>query len=470
MPQYEELFGKKSVWKSIFSLAIPSVITVLVMILYNMADMFFIGQLGDTRQVAAISIVGPVFSIAGALATMLGSGGSAMIAKSLGAGEKDMARTYASLCFYGAVIMGVIITASILIFREPLLGFLGSRAEIHDFSYTYMSICAIGVPMMLLSTTLATIIRSEGAIIEGVVGNMAATIVNMILDPIFILLFDMGVGGAALATVIANLVGCIYFIVYIKRKAHILNFSPALSYAKPLALFGIAALGMPNALGNLLSGLASTFSNQLLAKYGTNAIAAMAAAGKTTMIIALVQMGICMGVQPLMAYNYGAKNIARLKEIIRNLAILTCSAGLVCGVACFFGRHVIIGMFLKEAEAVQMGESLVLYLVIASPIVGLFYLGTNFLQSAGNAFLATVVSVLRQGVLLIAFLYLFNAIFGFAGIAMAYMTADVLSVIIAVLFMLFQFRWLEKQNMHESVLKKIFRKLTKNGTFSRNYI
>lgn len=446
MPQYEELFKRKSVWKAIFSMAVPSVITVLVMILYNMVDMFFIGQLGDTRQVAAISIAGPVFSIAGALATMLGSGGSAMIAKSLGEGKKEMARTYSSLCFYGALLMGISVTAAVLIFREPLLVFLGASAETHDFAYTYMSICAIGVPMMLLSTTMATIIRSEGAIIEGVVGNMLATVINIILDPIFILVLNMGVGGAALATVIGNLMGCIYFIIYIKRKAQILNFSPSLSLAKPLALFGIIALGMPNALGNLLSGLASTFSNQLLAVYGTNAIAAMAAAGKTTMIIALVQMGICMGVQPLMAYNYGAKNIKRLKEIIKDLAILTCAVGCVCGVVCFLGRHGIIGMFLKDAAAVQMGESLVIYLVIASPVVGLFYLGANFLQSAGNAFLSTVVSVLRQGLLLIAFLYLLHAFFGFTGIAMAHMCADILSVVIAVAFTLYQFRGLEKRN------------------------
>ncbi len=449
MSQYEELFEKKSVWKSIISMAIPSVITILVMILYNMADMFFIGQLGDTRQVAAISIVGPIFSIAGAIATMLGAGGSAMIAKSLGEGEKDLAKTYASLCFYGAIVLGIIVTIFVLLLRVPLLGFLGATDETRSFATTYMSICACGVPLMLLSTTLASIIRSEGAIIAGVVGNMIATVVNMILDPIFILGMKMGVGGAALATVLGNLVGCIYFVIYIKRKAQILNYSPSLALKKPLALFHIIALGMPNALGSLLSGLASSFANQLLALYGTNAIAAMAAASKTTMLITLIQMGICMGVQPLMAYNYGAKNIPRLKETVKDLSILTCGMGLVCGVACYLGRNAIIGMFLKDAVAAEMGTNLVIYLVLASPIVGIFYLATNFLQSAGNVVFATIVSVLRQGVLLIAFLYLFHAIFGFLGIAIAHMAADVVSVVISFILLCIQFHRLERERTVE---------------------
>lgn len=440
MAKYEELFVKKSVWGAIISMAVPSVITVMVMILYNMADMFFIGQMGDARQVAAISIAGPVFSIAGALVTMIGSGGSAMIAKSLGEGEKNMARIYASLCFWGALLMGIIIGIMIILFREPLLGILGATSDTRAFARTYMIICAAGVPFMLVSTTLASIMRSEGVILEGVIGNMTATVINIILDPIFILVFKMGVAGAALATVLGNLTGCIYFFIYVKRKAQILNMNPTLALQKPTALFHIITLGMPNALGNLLSGVASTFSNQLLVLYGTNAVAAMAAAGKTTMIIAMIQMGICMGVQPLLAYNYGAKNTKRLKETVKALVILTCGVGFVCGVGCYLARHAIIAMFLKDAAAVQMGESMVIYLVVASPIVGLFYLATNFLQAAGNAFLATIVSVLRQGVLLIAALYVFHTIFGFIGIAMAHTVADVLSVGISVIFMAIQFK------------------------------
>ena len=269
---------------------------------------------------------------------------------------------------------------------------------------------------------------------------MTATVINIILDPIFILVFKMGVAGAALATVLGNLTGCIYFFIYVKRKAQILNMNPTLALQKPTALFHIITLGMPNALGNLLSGVASTFSNQLLVLYGTNAVAAMAAAGKTTMIIAMIQMGICMGVQPLLAYNYGAKNTKRLKETVKALVILTCGVGLVCGIGCYLARHAIIAMFLKDAAAVQMGESMVIYLVVASPIVGLFYLATNFLQAADNAFLATIVSVLRQGVLLIAALYVFHTIFGFIGIAMAHTVADVLSVGISVIFMAIQFK------------------------------
>lgn len=440
MSQYEEMFEKKSVWNAILSMAVPSVITVLVMILYNMADMFFIGQLGDTRQVAAISIVGPLFSISAALATMIGSGGSAMIAKALGEAKEESARTYASLCFYGAVVLGVIVATLILVFSKPLLSFLGATTETHAFASTYMVICACGVPFMLLTTTMATIVRAEGAIKEGVVGNLIATITNIILDPIFILVLHMGVGGAALATVIGNAVGCTYYVIFVQKKAQVLNFQRKLVLKKPLLLFSIMALGMPNACSSMLSGFASTFSNRLLVTYGTNAIAAMAAAGKVTLLIVLVQMGICMGIQPYLAYNYGARNIERIKEIIQKVILLTGIVGLICGSVCYLGRHVMIGMFLKEATALHMGERMVIYLVVASPLIGIYYLSTNFLQAAGNAFLATIVSILRQGVLLITCLYVLHQLFGLTGVAMAYMVADVLAVFIAFIFLMIQFR------------------------------
>lgn len=155
-----------------------------------------------------------------------------MIAKSLGEGEKNMARIYASLCFWGALLMGIIIGIMIILFREPLLGILGATSDTRAFARTYMIICAAGVPFMLVSTTLASIIRSEGVILEGVIGNMTATVINIILDPIFILVFKMGVAGAALATVLGNLTGCIYFFIYVKRKAQILNMNPTLAAAK----------------------------------------------------------------------------------------------------------------------------------------------------------------------------------------------------------------------------------------------
>lgn len=440
--QYETLFEKQTVWKSILSLAVPSVVIIMVMILYNMTDMFFVGQLGDYNQVAAVSVVGPVFSISAAVATMLGSGGCALIAKALGSGDKDGARTYASLCFWGAVGFGVLIAVVLLSAQNAILPMLGAEEKLLPYARAYMTICALGVPFMLASTTLATVIRAEGAVKEGMVGNLAATAVNMILDPLFIMVLGMGVAGAALATVIGNLVGTLYYLRYIAKKAAVLNTDIRLAKENAGVLCTVIGLGMPNALSSILSGFASTFSNRLLGSYGTDAIAAMAAAGKTAMIIGMLQMGICMGVQPLLAYNCGAKNMSRLRETISKVSILTAFIGAVTGIFCFVLRGPAIGIFIKDDAVAEMGAAMAPYLIAASPVIGVYYLSTNFIQSSGNAVSATIMSVLRQGMLLIPLLYLLHAAMGLQGIAAAHTLADILSVAIGVILMIRQYRLL----------------------------
>lgn len=441
----KELFENKPVWTAIFSMAVPSCITILIMVFYNMADMFFIGQLGDTAQVAAISIVSPVFSLATAAATMLGIGGCSVIAKAAGEGKIEDAKTYASLCFYAAAIFGIICTIVMLIGSNFVLGLLGANAEIFVYAKNYMRVLAFGAPMMLLSTTLASLIRADGAIKEGLTGNLLGTVINIVLDPIFILKFGWGVRGAAVATLLGNVISTIYYVFYILKKGQLLSLKPSYAIRKPKSLLHITAVGMPNGISSILSGFASTFSNNLLVLYGTNAVAAMAAAGKTTMIISMIQMGICMGVQPMLAYNYGAGNVSRLKEILKDLGILTVILGFLAAIGCIFARNALIGMFLKDATAAEMGKEIVIYLVLASPVIGLYYLGTNFLQAAGNAMTATVVSLLRQGLLLIPLLFIMNHVVGFFGIALAYPIADGISTVVAIIAMYIQYKMLKKQ-------------------------
>ena len=438
--QYDKLFRSQSVWKSIFSMAVPAVVIILVMIVYNMTDMFFIGRLGNTAMVAAISVASPVFSLSASVATMLGSGGSTLVARELGNGDAQKARVYASLCFWGAIVFGILIGAVLLIGADGILPLLGATEETWDYVKSYMCICAIGEPFMLASMTMGNIIRAEGGIKESMIGNLGANVVNMVLDPIFILLFGWGVAGAALATTIANLCGTLFYIRCMFRKDSVMNMHLSLALQNPSLLLSILALGLPSAASTLLNGLASTFSNRILASYGTNAIAAMAAAGKTTMVIGMLQIGICSGVQPLLAYNYGAKDGPRLREILKKLVILTVAVGTVSGVLCMVFRSAIIGLFLTEAEAAAIGEAMVPILVVASPFIGLLYLATNFIQASGHAAPATVLSVLRQGLLLIPLLYICSVLFGLTGIPIAHMLADLLSVGVGLILLFRQAR------------------------------
>lgn len=158
----EALFRTGSVWKSIISMAVPSIIIILVMVLYNMADMFFVGCLGDTAQVAAVSVVGPVFSILAAVATMLGAGSSAIIARCFGAGEIEQGKTCSSLCFWSSFFLGVLVSIGLLVSRVPLLGVLGSNAEFFPYAERYLQVLALGAPLFILSNSMAMLVRAEG--------------------------------------------------------------------------------------------------------------------------------------------------------------------------------------------------------------------------------------------------------------------------------------------------------------------
>ena len=415
----EALFRTGSVWKSIISMAVPSIIIILVMVLYNMADMFFVGCLGDTAQVAADSVVGPVFSILAAVATMLGAGSSAVIARCFGAGEIEQGKICSSLCFWTSFFLGVLVSIGLLVGRVPLLGMLGSNAEIFPYAERYLQVLALGAPFFILSNSMAMLVRAEGAAKEGMIGNLLGTLINCIFDPLFILVLNFGVSGAAAASVLGNLVATACYL----RTVLTVDFRPALK--KPQMLGELLAIGLPNGISSLLAGFASSFSNRLLVTHGTAAVAAMAAAGKTTMVISMIAMAICMGCQPLLAYSYGAGDSKRLKQLLKDLILLTVVFGVLAGAASFAGRNALIGMFIKEEGAFRLGTQLVVYLVLGSPVIGLTYLATNLLQSVGRASGAVVLSLLRQGLLLTPLLYLMNALCGVQGIAAAHLIADV---------------------------------------------
>ena len=441
----EQLFRDQAVWKAIAALAIPSLLSILVMIFYNLADTFFIAQLGDTAKVAAVSVVSPVFSIIMALGTMLGVGAGTLLSVAFGAGESDKAKNTASLCFYSGIVLSVLLTVLLLCFSSPLLRFLGTQPEMRDDTATYLRVLALGTVFMISSHTLSALIRSEGAVREGLRGYMAGTVTNIVLDPLFILVFRWGVAGAAVATVLGNVVSTLLYMLHIRRHATVVSLDPKRALNEFKALGQILALGVPNAVSTLLSGFASTFSNQLLSTHGTDAIAAMSAAGKSSMLISMVQMGICMGVQPLLAYNYGARNAARLKETLRKTALLTVLVGLTAAALCFLFRRWVIGLFLKEACVAELGESLILWLIAGAPFLGFVYLSTNYLQATQKASAAILVSLLRQGLLLIPLLYVFHCLLGLTGIAAAHLATDIGAALLSMIVFVVHYRRMRRK-------------------------
>ena len=438
--QNEAVF-QKSAWKAIFSLSIPSLISIVVMMLYNMADMYFVGWLGDYTQVAAVSLAMPVYSILMAVSTMIGNGGCTKIAQALGQRDEQKVRCYSALCVWSSIAFGILFAVFCFLFCTPLLTFLGANEEMSGYTRSYLLILTAGAPAILLNHSIGGALRGEGEIKAGMLGGMLATIANIILDPLFIIVFRLGVGGAALATVLGNVIAVIYYFLY-KTKSRtncIIEIRPA--YAHDLkALGSILSLGLPNAISSILSGFAGTFSNRILVGYGTAAVAAMAAAGKSIMVVTMVQMGICMGIAPLLAYCYGAKDYGRLKEVLQKVLFLTVGLGTALTIVIFFGREWVIGLFIKDASVISLGAYLVTFQIITGPFIGIYYLATNFLQATGNAPGASVASALRQGLLLIPLLYLLSGLFGLEGLAMAHPAADSISVLITSALAIYYYR------------------------------
>lgn len=447
----EALFRDAPVWKAILSMAVPSVCSMVVMLLYNMADMFFVGQLGDPSQVAAVSLVHPVFTVLMAVGSMLGGGGCALIAKTLGENDHEGARLYSSLAAWAGVLFGLIFAAALLANNGLVLRFLGVNAEIEPYARIYLCVIALGAPVMIFCSAFGNIVRAEGAAKVGMVSHLLSTLCNILLDPLFILRFRMGVGGAAIATVLSNLLGAAYLLHYLLRRSARFTLSPIPAIRQPLAIQKILAIGLPNLVNTTLIGFASALANRLLIAYGTLAVAGMAAASKSTSMISMIQMGITVGVQPLLAYQYGAKDLPRIREILAKTSALTILTGLVMLLFCFFNGNTVIGLFLKEPAALELGRRFIRLLVMTGPFLGVYYLGSSFLQASGNAKAATFVSLLRQGLVLIPLLYLMNALFGMTGNIWAHIAADILAAGGALLLAFRQYRILQKELRTASV-------------------
>lgn len=331
----------------------------------------------------------------------------------------------------------------VLIGKNGILVFWGANEEMWSYAGTYLTILSLGAPVMIFTTAFGNIVRAEGAVKEGMLGNLISTVTNVVLDPLFILVLPFGVAGAAVATLLGNAAGAAYLMWYVRKKSSALSLSPRLAASAPLELRHIIVIGLPNGTSSFLTSFASALANNLLVQYGTLAVAAMAAAGKSTTIITMVQMGICVGVQPLLAYNYGARNLPRLRETLGKLAILTMSVGLMATLLCFFFSGPIISVFLKRPEALMLGQEIIRIRVLTGPVIGFFYIGSNFLQASGNAPLSMLVSLLRQGIFLIPLLYVMNHFFEVKGNVCAHVAADLPAVIIAVILTIRQYRKLK---------------------------
>ena len=424
-------------------MAVPTMISMLVVVIYNMADTFFIGQTKDPLQVAAVSLATPVFMIFMALGHLFGIGGSSAISRALGERRKDRAWHISSFCCYGSLGLGVMVAVISVLGMEQILHLIGASENTIGFARQYLTIISIGAPTIMFSTAFANILRGEGASRESMVGNLLGTIVNIILDPVMILGLGWGVSGAALATIIGNIAACFFYISYYVRgksmlSIHVKDFRIGEGIAA-----SVAAIGIPASLNNILMSFANIILNQALVGYGDTPVAAMGVALKSNMLVVLLQIGLCVGIQPLIGYNYGSGNKKRLMQVFKFTGVVSVIMGMLLTLFMIIARKTMIQVFINDAEVVSYGIRMVVALQLSAPFIGILFLCINTIQGMGKALPSLVLTVCRQGLIFIPLIFILNAMLGLDGVIYAQPAADYLSILVGIMICVHLFRSME---------------------------
>ena len=426
-----DIFETSSVSKAVFQNALPAMAAMLMVLIYNLADTFFIGQTHDALQVAAVSLATPVFLLFMAVGTIFGIGGTSVISRAMGEGRKEYAKKVSAFCMWSCVVVGIVMSALFLIFMEQILGFVGASSDTWDYAKSYLTIVSLSGPFVLIANCYSNVIRAEGQSGKAMMGQLIGNLLNVVLDPIMILGFGWSITGAAIATVIGNVVGAGYYIVYFLRGKSMLSISPKDFTVKEKVASGVLTIGIPAALGSLLMSVSSIIMNSQMTKYGDMALAGVGVAMKVTMMTGMVCIGLGQGVQPLLGYCVGAKKWDRYKGVFRFSMIFAFTLSAVLTVVCYLFLPQIISAFLTDAAAFDYAVAFAKILLCTSVLFGVFYVLINALQACGAAAESLIVNISRQGLIYIPAMFILGALFHETGLIWAQPVADVLSLVLA---------------------------------------
>lgn len=427
-----ELFESASVPKAYMKLALPVVLSMMVSLVYNMVDTYFIALTGKQELVAGVSLAAPIFTLMIAFGDIFGLGGSSLISRLFGEKREEEAKRASAFCLWAAIGFGIFVTIVLLVFRTPILKLLGTDAATFEYAGEYYTWIAVGAASIILGLVPSNILRTEGLATQAMAGSILGSIVNIILDPVFIFGLGQGAAGAAMATVIGNVIADVYYIYVMSKKAK--RFSVSLKEIKipGTMIRDILVIGIPASITNLMQSIMIMITNHYLIAYGTDKVAAMGIALKANMISAFILVGFAFGGQPLVGYNYGARNKKRLKEILRFAYLFEAGLALVFTILISVFAPAIIKIFMNQSDIITNGAMMLRFQQLGMIFMAVTLVSTCVCQSVGSAAGAFVLSISRQGVLYAILLIVLNAIFGYTGIIATQACADILTAVIAI--------------------------------------
>ena len=448
--QKTELFESMPIPRAVMKLAIPTVLSSLVMVLYNLADTYFVGMLNNAVENAGVTLAAPLLLAFNAVNNLFGVGSSSMMSRSLGKKDYETVYRSAAFGFYCSIFAGLLFSIAYTVFQVPLLNLLGATEETLGATIGYARwTVTFGAVPAILNVVLAYLVRAEGAAMHASIGTMSGCFLNILLDPIFILPWglNMGAEGAGLATFLSNCVACLYFFVllYVKRGRTYVCVNPKMFSFKRHIVVGVCAVGIPASIQNLLNVTGMSVLNNFTSAFGSNAVAAMGIAQKINSVTVQIALGLSQGIMPLISYNYASGNIKRMKKTFFFTARIALVFLVLMEIAYYAGARTWVGLFMQDQQIVDYGARFLQGFCLGMPFLAIDFLAVGVFQACGLGKNAFLFAILRKVVLEIPALFILNALFPLYGLAYAQFAAELVLAIAAVIVLARLFRRLERR-------------------------
>ena len=427
-----ELLGSAPVSKALFALGLPTMIGMMVNALYNLVDAYFVGGLGTT-QMGAITVAYPLGQVVVGLGLLFGNGAASYLSRLLGRGEKEAADKTASTAIYSSIFVGAAVIICILIFLEPILRQIGASDSVMPFAVTYTSIYIASSIFNVFNVTMNNIVSSEGAAKATMCVLLAGAVINVILDPVFIYVLDLGVGGAATATAVSQFVSTLIYLLYIFRKKSVFSFSIRKYCLSKDVISEILKIGIPTLVFQLLTSLSMTMINDGARTYGDSALAAMGPVTKIMSVGSLMVFGFLKGLQPIAGYSYGAKKYDRLKEAVKTSILWATIFCLIFGLATAIFSTAIISLFTKnDPEMIRIGQAALRANGLSFVLFGFYTVYSFLFLAMGKAKEGCFLGACRQGICFVPVILILPRVLGLNGILYAQPAADVIAAAITI--------------------------------------
>ena len=435
-----EIFETMPVGRAVAKLAVPTILSQLVTAVYNLADTFFVGQLNNPYMIAAVSLCFPAFLFLTALSNIFGIGGASLISRLLGSKQGERAKRASAFSFYASIALSLLYSLLAILCMDPFLRLLGASDDTIGYASQYLLwVVVVGGVPTTLSLVMANLLRSEGRARQASIGIVLGGLLNMALDPVFIFLFHLDVRGAAIATMLSNLVVLGYFVtVFLRiRYATVLSIRPRdLSLEWKEIVSPILGVGFPAALATMLACVCNAVIVKLASAYGDIPVAAAGIVKKVDSIILNIGVGLTQGILPLVAYNYAAKNYKRMHQVSRFAQLLAAIMSAFFILLFQWQADGIVRLFIKDEATVQMGAAFLRIACLSTPFMIInFHINTTF-QGMGKGKVSMLFSACRQGLINIPLLFLMNALFHLYGIMWTQLIAD--SITLCIGFLLYR--------------------------------